>query len=1074
MGDRSYLRQNTSILLVRGGEGASPETFTIEKRFKEGGSSVCYIARRNYKRGILKEFYPQEMNLKRTADGQLVPSADEACGGFYKALETYVAPHRQMMEWQLDSRYASLASFIPQFEIYYGCDENGERTGSAYIWTLGPPLLTFDEICKEAHAGIGKNPGYQLYQALRIMESLTECVREMHVAGMLHRDIKPSNFGFWKRGAVALLDTIQLFDVDSICMQGHADEVIMSEGYLEPEGARQHQTATAQTDIYAIGATLFHAIVFTEETRDQGCLYQVEDYGRLRELVKESCLVRALHSNMKSRLVDALTRVLQRCLCARENRYENCEQLQEDLRAATIYLDDGNGDREALRQVERSLEENEQRNTRLAMQYHLYEHPLDQYCAEEPSLRVLVVGFDGYGQQFLDACLQQGQMWNKELRVTVLSDRASEQEDYLEDRPMLRGFFRVEADGEISEGEQSYGCIRFAGTTEGARDIIAAERPQYVFVSQGEDAQNLAFARALAMSARMARLRSVISYVCEAESKESAGRDRKERNMYPVYVSRDVRKSPAYAEIERQAFNMHLVWERNLNVDFGAVRKEFHKRYNYDACVSGVLAIRSKLSSVGIDSKNSKVMDDEAARRFAALLWERDGQGDALREQENEDAAQGQQDEVCERQQDERERYALLGNTLRNNLIWAEHRRWVAEKVCAGYRPLEDLTQCAEGVTNDKRNKRHICLVTSRPDQTLEKCALEHGLNWWDTAPDEELNALDALERMSVELHRMYVGESVPVLQQILTGYYYEAFMDQIGEDQNVNAAFEAWRRCLRQICAGDTEQVCYYKSLQQAFLRAVEGLPEGRRKRTKCFVEALKSQFAPVLRSMEYHNYKTDDAAQIDNIAFVITYSTHIHLVIPYTVGEPVQELGNVAAATVVNPERILYLCHVASPKDETCLVSSLERTFTYLRRRNLRAQIECVLLYEGAVRDHLETRIRDLDAGRIHKVHSITADSEEMLAETLSRFLHRRSEARERAVGSPLFAVEQNETGLSKAMVRSGLYEELHGYRLDGPTLTFENIYGCEMLEYIMKKPMISEEEMASEVADASARQR
>ena len=99
-------------------------------------------------------------------------------------------------------------------------------------------------------------------------------------------------------------------------------------------------------------------------------------------------------------------------------------------------------------------------NPFLAIQYHLYEYPLYTYCSHfEDSLNVLIIGFGEYGQRFLDACLQNGQMRNKTLNVTVISEDKADKEAYLSERPELSNFF--DFDGQLSGNNDNYGNVSF-------------------------------------------------------------------------------------------------------------------------------------------------------------------------------------------------------------------------------------------------------------------------------------------------------------------------------------------------------------------------------------------------------------------------------------------------------------------------------------------------------------------------------------------------------------------------------------------------------------------------------------
>ena len=98
---------------------------------------------------------------------------------------------------------------------------------------------------------------------------------------------------------------------------------------------------------------------------------------------------------------------------------------------------------------------------------------------------------------------------------------------------------------------------------------------------------------------------------------------------------------------------------------------------------SSVLSIKYKLYGIGID------MDKTGPLKAAVLA-------------EGRDLSSGKKN-----------------NPVKNELIWLEHRRWMAEKLCLGWRRICDLEECVESGTKDERAKRHVCLLPSRPDQML-------------------------------------------------------------------------------------------------------------------------------------------------------------------------------------------------------------------------------------------------------------------------------------------------------------------------------------------------------------------
>ncbi len=115
--------------------------------------------------------------------------------------------------------------------------------------------------------------------------------------------------------------------------------------------------------------------------------------------------------------------------------------------------------------------------------------------------------------------------------------------------------------------------------------------------------------------------------------------------MIPINPDDDFKRSELHRDIERMAFNVHLCWEKNLPLDLKRLRAEFRQPYYHRSCVSNVISLKYKLHGIGIDA--DRLSTDECA---AAL--------------------------------DER-----LANdrSLEDSLMYYEHRRWVAEKICGGW-----------------------------------------------------------------------------------------------------------------------------------------------------------------------------------------------------------------------------------------------------------------------------------------------------------------------------------------------------------------------------------------------------
>ncbi len=1044
MKERQYLKK--AILLCGESDGvAFKRTFHIVKRLSEGASSISYEAYHgNSGRGVLKEFYPQDAyGLERSADGQLIhsPEFKDAYDRYVKAEREYIEPYEMLLDAKQSDADQDLATFIPAFEIYHGCDADGSVIGTTYIWTPEPKLETFDNICNEIHKHPSDRPEHKLVTVLTAIESLTKCICALHSADMIHRDIKPSNFGFLRRGNETLTQTLSMFDINSVCsVYSDIEGAVGSEGFMEPEAG--YEAANNQTDIYSIGATLFNAIIVTDEVKSGGYIFQREHYERLRELVDASKLIRASESNAHPRLRNALVTILQRCLCERTYRYANCEELLEDLETALYYAlpsefakKSRSGERWILADVERSLDVNKEKNSFLAIQYHLYAHPLYQCCpSSEEAINVLVIGFGNYGQKFLDACLQNGQIRGKRLCVTVVSGDKTDQEIYLSERPELADFFDI--DGSITDGRETYGAVTFEITklerddqsaiAEVLQSIMCehcdSRRPHYIFAALGDDDLNAAAANACRTAAEVFETDCIVSYICEKGQPAGAPSP----FLFPLYVNADIKASPLHLEMERMAFNTHLVWEKNLNVDYRAVRSEFRKPYNHDSCISSVLALKYKLYSMGIDLETTSFK--EAARLFRDKIMDKSSRG------------------------------------IKNELIWIEHRRWVTEKLCLGWRRLENLEDCAGGVTKDEKGKRHVCIVRSRPDQKLTaEYRSNRNYEKWDTASDKDLDQLDELDRMSVELHRMFAEKARDARKQnLLSGNSIAGIRTLIEGNKKAVVAFQEWFTCLKDIWNGDIAKVRLYKGLKASFLNAADSLPAERRKPVRDQLNAFETVFYPVLASMEYRDWKQDDVAFIDNIPFVLTYTENAYLVIPFATGDNSDVFENVSAATVISPARILYLYAVERRQDVRELLESIPYVIEYMRKKRFKAAVEFVIVFPEAMgpamNDEITEKIIRIGGGRIRQVKQIALSGSETAAQAFESYLKQRS------VDKRVFAVEKNAARLSYMLQGAGFYNSFASYQFDSASMKFTSISDCDMLGYIKKSPYITVTDMTA----------
>jgi hypothetical protein len=94
--------------------------------------------------------------------------------------------------------------------------------------------------------------------ATGVAQQLLDALGAAHASGVVHRDVKPSNVMLGARGRVTLTDfgIAQSADDPRLTTTG---SLIGSPGYLAPERLEGHP-ATPASDLWSLGATLFHAV----------------------------------------------------------------------------------------------------------------------------------------------------------------------------------------------------------------------------------------------------------------------------------------------------------------------------------------------------------------------------------------------------------------------------------------------------------------------------------------------------------------------------------------------------------------------------------------------------------------------------------------------------------------------------------------------------------------------------------------------------------------------------------------------------------------------------------------------
>jgi len=217
--------------------GTQIERFRLDRVLGTGSFGITYEAwdAQLERRVALKEYFPSE-TARREADSMTVyPSESDESGLFGYGLSRFLDEAR------------TLARF--RHPTIVGVQQYLEANGTAMLvmdFEEGLPLST-----RITRRGVLEE------QELRdLAVQLLEGLRAVHAEGVLHRDIKPANVLIREDGSPVLLD----FGAARQLAPDKNMTIVLTPKYAPIEQYASDQAQGPWTDIYALGATLFHAL----------------------------------------------------------------------------------------------------------------------------------------------------------------------------------------------------------------------------------------------------------------------------------------------------------------------------------------------------------------------------------------------------------------------------------------------------------------------------------------------------------------------------------------------------------------------------------------------------------------------------------------------------------------------------------------------------------------------------------------------------------------------------------------------------------------------------------------------
>ncbi len=602
-----------------------------------------------------------------------------------------------------------------------------------------------------------------------------------------------------------------------------------------------------------------------------------------------------------------------------------------------------------------------------AMQRLLYENPLYLWIPEgEQNLNVMVIGFDPYAAQFIDLCLQAGQMRGHSLHIAVFSqDPDSDRQTYLADRPALEQF--VDVNGSMAGSpDLPYAFLTFLaipgpehsfrpGLPEHnqaiAEEILLTaldqEHVHYIFLSEEDGRFGRELAALFSETAALLDNRCCVNYLI-LSPEETAGQDMDPHFSggpishglpapepenggslcRPVPVCTGQEQMSGNPQLERMAFCTHLLWMGGGNLDPENARKTFAIPYNRLSSISYALSLPYKLSSFGILLQTAESAGD---------TWERL------------DSAAERFEQALQRDPGVLRQMAAL-----------EHRRWVLEKVTSGWRPLTDYDHCIKtGRVNDPVLKLHPCICFGSEDAPLLEDAYtrNHYAAW--NSPCAADAALDPLDRMSLELHRRFRRYTLEFRSARPMENGEPARLAELlsGAGEPTLLEYRRFCLCLKNILDEESGYSRQYSRCEELLLSAAENdeqLGETARARIRESIRRIRLDFFPAVESSLYRDYKNLDVILVRQIPFILTRRESPHLAMALDLAQD-RDGGsdivfrNTASATVLHPGRITYLYCFDRRSDLGLLRRKLLALGGYFDSRRIRCRLHLLLLFSG-----------------------------------------------------------------------------------------------------------------------------
>jgi hypothetical protein len=218
--------------------GTTLGSYILEDMLGQGGFGITYRARSGHNSVAIKEFFPEG---SQRVQGSVLPPVSISGLEFAHLKIKFLEELRLLKKFMGGVNHPNIVDVFETFEA----------NGTVY---LVMELLEGETL----EARITKLGRLKAKEVRKIASQLCDALETVHLAGLLHRDVKPGNVFLTSDGRAVLIDFGSARGFANGQTMQHTQMV--TPGYAPLEQYSSQARVSAATDVYALSATLYHAL----------------------------------------------------------------------------------------------------------------------------------------------------------------------------------------------------------------------------------------------------------------------------------------------------------------------------------------------------------------------------------------------------------------------------------------------------------------------------------------------------------------------------------------------------------------------------------------------------------------------------------------------------------------------------------------------------------------------------------------------------------------------------------------------------------------------------------------------